>query len=298
MPKIENADEKDVARFLYDNFAADKVTIPGDKAQHMLAYAKIAKFLSQPEEVGKVADEMSKGMGQLYRYQKDEQKLRGAFSQVLRDICPLYGFSYHVRILNGQLSHEEFCDGVRKKQLFRDVYTRPHGEFTHTIQWLLLAAHLGEQIPIPDLYVHSVDYKSAKKFNTGKGDNEIYLWNFLVDCFKGEENYETNVLCNTFRCPQILTGQLRKVMPTDSWLGEFLYQRRLKGLKGGKKVSQDSHYAKPREVTMSKDYTDRMIDDERVYRQVSTNVFEKEIVDEMVSGPPKLPGVPLRKQWH
>lgn len=63
-------------------------------------------------------------------------------------------------------------------------------------------------------------------------------------------------------------------------------------------MSQDSHYAKPREVTMSKDYTDRMIDDERVYRQVSTNVFEKEIVDEMVSGPPKLPGVPLRKQWH
>jgi hypothetical protein len=159
---IESADENDLARFLYQNFAPDNVTIPGDKAHHMLAYAKIAKFLSQPEEVGKVAAEMSKGMGELYRYQKDEQQLKGAFSQVLRDLCPLYGFSYHVRILNGQLSHEEFCAGVRTKHLFRDVYTRPHGEFTHTIQWLLLAAHLGEQIPIPDLYAYSVAVEVAR----------------------------------------------------------------------------------------------------------------------------------------
>jgi hypothetical protein len=296
MSKLENALEADVAGFLYKNFEADNVMIPGNKADHMVAYAKIAKFLSQPEEFGKVANEMSKGMAELYRYQKDEQGLRGAFSQVLRDVCPLYGFSSHVRILNGQLSHEEFCAGVRAKMLFRDVYTRPHGEFTHTIQWLVLAAHFGADVA--DLYVYSVAYKSTKKFNAGKEEKEIYLWNFLVDCFKGEEDYENNILCDTFRCPQIVTKQLQQVLPSDPWLGNFLYDRSQKGLKKGKKVSGDSHYAKKREVTMSSDYTHRMIDDESVYRQVSNNVFEKEIVDEMRPRAPRLPGVPLRKQWY
>jgi hypothetical protein len=72
---------------------------------------------------------------------------------------------------------------------------------------------------------------------------------------------------------------------------------RFRHLQKGKPVSKDSQYAKKREVTMSSDYTHRIIDDESVYREISNNVFEKE-VDEMRPKAPRLAGVPFRKQWY
>jgi Family of unknown function (DUF5636) len=280
MACITDVTDEYVVNFLVANFAPDNIAIPQKKEDYMLRYAKMARFLSDKSAFGKVAGQMSAGLAELYRYYKDEQRLRGAFSEVLRLMAPVYGFSDRILILNGQLSHNEFCSVVRGKHLFRDVYTRPHGEYTHTIQWIILAAQFGSDVP--HLYEYSVGFKSKQKFASDRGEDQIYMWNFLVDCFDGSEDFEKNINCKTFRCPQIVTESLRKVLPSDTWLGEYLYNRRQKGLKQGQPVDPSSHYAKKRETTMSSSEIGREIDNQKVYKQISQNVWEKVILDEML----------------
>ena len=52
--------------------------------------------------------------------------------------------------------------------------------------------------------------------------DSIEMWNFLVDCFKGEEDFQSNILSQTFRCPQVLTNKLSADLPSENWLGEFI----------------------------------------------------------------------------
>jgi hypothetical protein len=62
----------------------------------------------------------------------------------------------------------------------------------------------------------------------------------------------------------------------------------MKGLKEGKPVSETSHYAKQRTVTMSENDTGRTIDGTKVYKQISDHVFEKQILDEMLPRSPRV----------
>ena len=93
-------------------------------------------------------------------------------------------------------------------------------------------------LPIADLYARSVAYipKAGKQFTGYKGEpiaDRIYLWNFLVDCFEGsDENFRTNIRCETYRCPQYVTNNLVALSP-ESWLGRLLIRLRLLGNKGG-----------------------------------------------------------------
>jgi hypothetical protein len=52
------------------------------------------------------------------------------------------------------------------------------------------------------------------------------MWNFLVDCFAGEEDFQSDILSKTFRCPQVLTNRLSAELPSENWLGEIIYNRR------------------------------------------------------------------------
>jgi hypothetical protein len=114
-----------------------------------------------------------------------------------------------------------------------------------------------------------------------KENSKIYLWQFLVDCFEGAEDYQTNIICKTFRCPQYTTENLRK-LSTKCWLGEFLYARRTKGLKGSAAVPQGSHYSGAREVTMKPVHLSRALGQvENVYAKHKDTVFEKVIHDEI-----------------
>jgi hypothetical protein len=135
---------------------------------------------------------------------------------------------------------------------------------------------------VADLYARSVKYKSNRSFSSGKDDTKIYLWQLLVDCFEGAgENYQSNILCKTFRCPQYTTENLRN-LSTKTWVGEFRYARRTKGLKGSTPVPKESHYSGNREVTMKPVHLSRTLGQvETVYKKYKETVFEKIIHDEI-----------------
>ena len=289
MTKIADATVDDISKFLDATFKMGKFVlgpelddIVGNKANYMLQYAKMAKFLSDAEEVKTVSTRLSEGMGRLYTFAKS-YAIRGAFSEVLKKVGPELGFSSDVLILNSQVSEETFAEAVFNRRLFRDVFTRPHGEFTHAIQWLLMALRFGNEFNVPTLYKYSVLYKSTAKFNSGKESKEIYMWNFLVDCFEGSgENYQKNIVCNTYRCPQYLTNNLY-TLSASSWLGNFLYARRQKGLKGGEPNKPGGHYGTGREVTMQPSHVNRTVGGMPVYEKLNEDntLLRKSLREEM-----------------
>ncbi|MBV9489808.1 MAG: hypothetical protein JO069_08800 [Verrucomicrobia bacterium] len=271
--KIENAKFDDIVKFLSDSF--DPVDGSGivvnDKSQHMKQYASLAILLSDSVNFRNAAMTLSEILKTGY----DSPKLkdvRGKFSLVLSRVAEDLGFCPLVVTFNGQLEHDTFAKYVRSGCLFRDVFTRPHGEFTHAIQWLTMACVHGKKVA--ELYAYSVGYRSKQKFETEFGNERIYLWNFLVDCFpekKTKEDYQNNIFAENFRCPQYTTKHLNNKLPTDSWLGEFIYARSCKGLKGGQQVPEESHYfQKPgkRNVVMSSKQSGRTYNDNGVEKPV------------------------------
>jgi hypothetical protein len=183
------------------------------KEVDMYKYTTLAKFLSCTTTFQSSAETVSKWLEVLYKNLREDEGIRGSFTQALRQYAPTLGFSDHVLILNGKAPGPDFIWVVSQKCLFRDVYTRPHGEFTHAVQWLTMA-NMYQGFGVADLYARSIKYKSTTSFATGKDKSKIYLWQFLVDCFEGGgENYQSNILCKTFRCPQYTTENVRK-LPT------------------------------------------------------------------------------------
>ena len=252
-------------------FGGEKDDATANQDTYMIQYAQMARFLSNPEEVKTVAARLSETMEHLYTRLKSWYAMKGAFSQALKIFGPMVGFSSDVVILNGQAPGSTFSEVVFNKKLFRDVYTRPHGEFTHAIQWLLMAMRFGKEFDVPKLYKYSVLYKSSVKFEPSKGDAPTLMWNFLVDCFEGGgEDYRKNIVCNTYRCPQYTTNNLY-TLSTYSWLGNFLLARRKKGLKGGMPNKDGGHYGSGREVTMPSTFVNRTLGGQPVYEQLNND---------------------------
>lgn len=293
--KIKDATQSTLVLFLDSVFEPDAengvVISATQRLSDLIAFAKFAQFLSNEEQLREYARSLSLELEGEYRKQaeyehEDGQRYRvvGAFSRALKEFAPHYGFKGQVYIVNGQISHQQFASIVTQRILIRDLFTRPHGEFTHAIQWLLLAYAFGDNVP--ELYKKSVQYKSTVEFDAQGGKKKVYMWNFLVDCFEGEENYQTNIFCKSFRCPQVFTEKLNAVLPSGSWLGEFLLGRRKKGLKGGAEPYADGHYQGVRTVEMKKPYLQRTIPNLApgkpalpAYEEVSTNVYKKSVVE-------------------
>jgi Family of unknown function (DUF5636) len=243
--KITKDTPTNISKFLCDSFecVTNSDDLKEKKSARMDLYAELALFLSDPVQFAKAASELSLLLEKKHMTFL-KQGIKGAFSKVLSEVAEDFGFSRDVVILNGQIEHELFATVVGTKRLFRDVYTRPHGEFSHAVQWLVMGIKFGKVVA--DLYEHSISYKSNKDFKAQKGGSEpIYLWNFLVDCFveenNGPEDYKTNIFADTLRCPQYTTWNL-KTLTTKSWLGEFIYFRGKKGLLNRATIDKESHY--------------------------------------------------------
>lgn len=287
--RIDQASEDDVYNFLMGEFSPVNNFVVDEERRRkdMRSYAGMAKFLSDADSVCEAARLLAIELGERYRSKKYVQKggqtyrIVGAFSHALKDYAGQFGFSSELVVLNGPVETSVFSEQVHAKHLFRDVYTRPHGEFTHALQWLLLAGYWDNAA---NLYSRSVKYVSASDFSSGKSASRIVMWQFLVDCFKGDENYASNILCRSFRCPQIFTNRLMEVLPSNAWLGEFIWARRQKGLTRGVAAYEDGHYVSGREVTMPQSYLDRTVrypDGEvaRVYENLRPHVYKKVILE-------------------
>jgi hypothetical protein len=238
----------------------------------MDGYAQLAKFLSDRTKFSAKATELADVMASMYQKFRDDERLVVDFLRFLGFFAHCFGFSKSIYTISGQLDSETFAGVVSKKILFRDVYTRPHGEFTHTIQWLVSAWAFDSALPVSQLYANSVKYRGNKEFiSSDRKTGSIEMWNFLVDCFNGEEDFQSNILCKTFRCPQILTNKLSANLPSENWLGEFIYHRRRLGLKD-EPVSAASPYKKKREITWPEKYVERMV--EKYYDEVGKGIFK------------------------
>ena len=257
--KIESVGTEEVKNFLVDTFvpATDASQLPSSGPKNYMAspqlkldmacYARLAKFLSDKEAVGRAAAQLD---GLLWGLVKDldRQSWLGVgdlFLEALRRVGAAYGFNLvYCYALYRQVSPEAFRWVVSQKSLFHDAFTRRHGEYTHAVQWLLMAVRFESSdlnARIADLYARSVAYisKEGKQFITrltkdGKPIYErIYLWNFLVDCFPGpDENYKANIRCQTYRCPQYVTNKFVGLSP-ESWLGRHLIRLRWLGCNRG-----------------------------------------------------------------
>ncbi|MBZ2545475.1 hypothetical protein DB811_08350 [Xanthomonas perforans] len=288
--KISDASELEMVLFLDENFqVVDGVQIEAtQRMRDMLVFARMASFLSDNEALASAVKDLSFELGTEYakfrEVQRDGVNYRrlGAFSCALGKYASYYGFSRKVVILNGQISPADFNDVVGAKIMFRDFFTRAHGEFTHAIQWLLLVQRFGEVAAV--YYAKSVQYRSTRTFLAQGGPQRAYMWNFLVDCFDGAEDYRQNIYAKTFRCPQIATERLRTLLPTQSWLGEFLYARRHKGLKNGEEPYVDAHYTNGRTINMKPPHINRTVwkndgEEIRAYTQLRENIYYKSVIE-------------------
>jgi hypothetical protein len=293
--KIEAANQTDVANFLKQEFRPMKDFQISEEArnQDMESYAELAKVLSDPVAMKHGAELLAEDLKHVFdnlQYVRTNGKIYkvvGTFSNALKAIASRYEFDSRLVVLNGPVDPKDFAEQVYARRLFRDVYTRPHGEFTHALQWLVLG-RLYEKYKgaIAGLYSRSVKYLSTHQFSTGKGQERVVMWQFLVDCFEGNgENYTNNIICKTFRCPQYFTTHISEILPTESWLAAFITARRNKGLKQGALPYDDGHYRNQREVTMGSQYLQRQVsyegseDNGNAYKKVSTNVFEKNLME-------------------
>jgi hypothetical protein len=122
---------------------------PGEKkdtkSKRMDQYAELAIFLSDSVIFSKAAKTLCEKLQSRYADLK-LQGIRGAFSLVLSKVAEEFGFSRDVVILNGQVEHDVFAKVVGRRCLFRDVFTRPHGEFSHAIQWLVMGVWCGKEV--------------------------------------------------------------------------------------------------------------------------------------------------------
>jgi hypothetical protein len=254
LASIANATQEEVEKFLNDTFELDlenplwlERPIYGTAGNDMKDYARLAKFLSNEGDVAEAAAKLAGLLGgfALSLNQHFRNGMSDPFLEVLRNLGVSYRFNptdYYT--LDGQVVPEGFRWVVSKKSFFHDAFTRPHGEYTHAVQWLLMAVRFESSdlnARIADLYARSVAYisKEGKQFITrltkdGKPIYErIYLWNFLVDCFPGpDENYKANIRCQTYRCPQYVTNKFVGLSP-ESWLGRHLIRLRWLGCNRG-----------------------------------------------------------------
>jgi hypothetical protein len=244
----------------------------------MEGYAHLAQFLSRPSQFVGAADELANAMGSIFQDIRDDAAFMVDFLRFLGEFMHCFGFSDRIYTLNGKVAPDAFAKVVSEKALFRDVYGRKHGEFSHTVQWFVMAYRFEGRLPVAELYANSVKYRSDPSTGFIVGYNKdktakhspVEIWNFLVDCFEGDEDFRTNIMCETFRCPQIVTTKLNAILPSKNWLGEFIYQRRRRGL-GLKKAERPSGYTNLRDIVWRKEYLKQMLRD--YYDHKDENVY-------------------------
>jgi Family of unknown function (DUF5636) len=262
--KLEYAETEYVQRFLLRTFHSEDGSLAERMEADMAGYAQLAIFLSKSFAFAKAAAELSGLFRELYRCVQQEGGLVvDTFAEVLRVIGRYYGFHWEeFYILNDQVDDKDFREVISNKVLFHDAFTRPHGEYTHAVQWLVMAYRFRRTtVNVTNLYANSVKYRSREPFDyPDKTKKRIYIWNFLVDCFRGSEDFESNIMCDTFRCPQIVTTELVS-LPPHAALGAYIAATSRLGLKNGVPSLEPRHNKQGRRAKPNIAYTNKEIEE-------------------------------------
>jgi len=138
-------------------------------------------------------------------------------------------------VLSGFSHGPDIVKIVKRKLLWKDLVGSNHGEFSHTIQWLILSSLLGGQgrIEIADLYSKACDYskKNTREGVLAKEYKTVYLWDFLVDCLPkgGRENLpdwnDPKGVAPLSETPRSPSNANKLIYETDGFLASYLQTR-------------------------------------------------------------------------
>lgn len=252
MPTIKKSELDEIVNFFGGQFRplvdmVNPVVDIENQLRDITGYAQIAQFLANAT----LPDQYMNAVAWLLQKHYDEQcdpdtnqRRKGAFYVALGKVAAEFGFSPTVCVLSGSVEDRSLHAIVSGKQLFRDLITAKHGEYTHALQWLWLARAARAKHPllvganIPQLYSRSFSYFSRKNdyrldINNYSKPKNIFIWQLIVDCFSGgDEDYTKNARSMDLRCPQVFSGELSKHgATTHSWLPSFIHDRSTKETK-------------------------------------------------------------------
>lgn len=225
MAEITEGGKAELKHFIRTQFAPIEVQLAND-------YAEIAIFLSDEQRWG---PELAK----LSEYLKEEYWLRtyrghsNRLSHAISAVGTWLGFSNYANgiVMAGYTSPGVFVSYVENGAFWKDAVSANHGEYSHSLQWLMLALARKEgALPgttaMTYLFKQSVAYRSKDKFAMpGRDPGVIYLWDFLVDCFDFgtlQPDYKTNVITHTARSP---THFNTAIQSGTTWIGQHLRDR-------------------------------------------------------------------------
>lgn len=197
-------------------------------------YARISAFLMRPGTILLELDDF---------VQPAVDKIAAAHtnvsvSKVLRELLTPCGFAPMGGVYFVGDAGSCFDRVVEGKMLFVDGLSFVHGEFSHSIQWLILlyATNAGKLVittNLSDLYQNSVRWKSEAKLEAEQGGQSKpknpTVWDFCVDCFVPRNGQHCNLLTSLFsdsaRAPAWVQKQLTEGDARWSVLGQLLTAR-------------------------------------------------------------------------
>ncbi|HYR11634.1 MAG TPA: LirA/MavJ family T4SS effector [Longimicrobium sp.] len=156
-------------------------------------------------------------------------KLTTAFITLMQP----FGFSIVQGVVFAGDAGKAFAPVVGNGVLFKDGTGPTHGEYTHSLQWLLLCLNRGTlDLPqnVSEFYKKAVSYPGKYPVEEEMGRKKpITLWDFLVDCVLDDssprENLVNNILSNSWRTPAYVTRALTGGVLAYTWTGQHLLAR-------------------------------------------------------------------------
>ena len=225
MPEITLNDKAELKHFINVQFGLNDAVLAAD-------YAEIAIFLSDDQRWTAELARLSTVLEEEYwvhAFRGYSNRLSSAISTV----GTWLGFSNYSNgiVMAGFTDPGVFVSYVQKGSFWKDAVSSNHGEYSHSLQWLTLGLaarenRLALRYTISSLFKHSVAFRSKDEFLIPGRDNpgQIYLWDFLVDCFDfgPTPDYKSNIATHTARSP---THFNTVVQGGNTWIGQHLQGR-------------------------------------------------------------------------
>lgn len=279
-----NRDSVATAKEVLDGLFVDK------KKDLHPAFAQILCFLSDRADFEKMYHRMSEDVRDMYQFRRGTLELHNNLTAAFEDMfvcldrasgnevgCGFRSSHESIVVLSNKAAQNITLTGnafhvfagiVGNGYLFKDGTGPSHGEYAHTIQWLVIAyakyyGRLTFKNAVVDLYKNAVGLPLSKETirtldadTDGPLSTKLPYWSLLVDCFRSSElhgepeSFGKNLFVENYRSPAYLTDQMLHRRLSESFLGRHLQERYRKrqgqGFVTGKKsrVALREHYLK------------------------------------------------------
>ncbi|KTD66492.1 helicase [Legionella santicrucis] len=157
----------------------------------------------------------------------DNYKCYKSLSESLKQWLINSDFSHQIIILSSELSKKDFFYLLKNKNMFKDVGIDPfHGEWSHFIQWYLIANN-------EDLVknLNFLPHVIIEMMGNTKNNNKQSLWEITFDSFKEESIFN-------FTSPENVTSFLKSSSSDFPLLSTNIQKRFLKRVKNGENIKE------------------------------------------------------------